>query len=1522
MAHRSPVLIALLLALLLAWVPAGNVHAAVFVVNSAADVVDQNPGDGLCATLSGQCTLRAAVMEANVYPDADTIILPVGTYTLSLPGRMEDGGLTGDLDVLYSLTITGAGGSRDGDPSQTVIQAGNTPYNGIDRVLSLNPLWMNQIQVTLEALTIRYGNNTSAVGSDGYGGGLDWEASGGGRLALYNMVITDNTADYGGGLLTSNESGSADIPVIIERSVFTRNTAANGDGGGLNIGYRMQLTMSDTTVRDNVSQGINNDFGSGGGIYTAGPVTLQSRISGSTFSDNRALGPTASGGGLFLTRTLLLNSTVSGNSAGGSGGGAVLQGAELEHVTVTNNRADADSNNGGTGGGLFQTNYATTSRLRNSLVTGNFAPSAADIGYYNFQLDTANCFGNLTGPASGGLVNGQNGNRTGITDARLGPLANNGGRTQTHALLAGSPALDAGLNAYTSATLDQRGLARRRDSADIDTLSTVDAGAYEAHPSLEDLSDRSMSANATLSIEFNFGDSSQNGFTFTPVSSNTTLVPNSESNIVVVSGSSSSTRRLVIAPAVNQSGSTTITLTASQGGLSTSESFLLTVIATPDLTVTKTHGANFNQGQQGAQYTLTVRNSGSGPTNGSQVSLVDTLPAGLSAVSMTGEGWTCSLAALTCTRSDILAASTAYPAVTLTVNVASNAPTSLTNTAAVSGGGDSTPANNSASDVTGVNLRSDLIITKTHTGSFSQGQSGAAYTLTVRNTGGNASSGLVTVTDAPPPGLTLVDLSGSGWTCTRDTLTCTRSTGLAAGASFPAITATFNVAATAPATLVNTAQVSGGGEINTTNNTASDSASVTQLPDLVVSKSHAGDFRQGQSGAVYQLVVSNTGRGATTQEVTLVDTLPAGLTAAGLSGTGWTCSLELLTCTRADSLAPDSSYPPVTLTAAVAAGAPAAITNRAQVSTPGEVVLGNNSAEDLTTVIQAADLQVSLSHAGNFYQGQPDAAFTLLVSNSGPGPTVETVSLYSGIPAGLTPVYLGGTGWTCSLGTQSCARSDPLDSGGSYPAVTLRVQVARNAPDSLYTQAAVNGGGELDSSNNSAADTAVVEARPDLSVSKSHSGDFRQGQTGASYTITAGNEGYAATSGTVSVTDELPNGLQAAAFSGDGWTCDLASLTCTRADALPAGQSYPPLLLTVNVSADAPPGMINTATVSGGGEVITTNNTALDFTATIQAADLVVSKSHVGHFVQGQTGAAFTLTVENDGPGDSEGLVLLNEILPAGLSLTAISGEGWTCDLQAQTCSRSDALAPGATYPPVQVAVTVAEDAEGVLTNRVEVSGGGELNLLNSSAEDEAEIYALPVITAQPEDLLAADGATASFSAAASGYPAPAVQWQVSSDDGSSWNDLSGQTAPDLALTAALIMDGWRYRAVFTNSLGQIESRGALLNIAIAPEISLHPLDQTVWLGEQAVFTAAAGGHPDPELQWQINRDGSGWQDLPGETGPQLAVTGSYPLNGARYRLLAVNVGGTTASAPARLTVRSFNQFLPLLLDQAAVKMK
>lgn len=634
-----------------------------------------------------------------------------------------------------------------------------------------------------------------------------------------------------------------------------------------------------------------------------------------------------------------------------------------------------------------------------------------------------------------------------------------------------------------------------------------------------------------------------------------------------------------------------------------------------DLTLTKFHAGNFSQGQTSAAYFLVAHNVGPLATSGA-VNVVDTLPQGLAATDLDGPGWNCTLATLTCTRSDALAPGASYPAIRLTVDVDAAAQVLVVNSATVSGGGETSTANDIANDPTTIDNASagpDLTLTKNHAGNFSKGQVGAIYSLIAHNVGAAPTNGAVNVTDVLPASLTLTALSGQGWTCTLATKSCSRSDPLGPGASYPAITLTASVAANAPASVINMATASGGGESNAMNDLAMDPTTIDAASagaDLSMTKSHVGNFNQGQSGT-YTLSVHNIGAASSAGAVTVTDSLPPELTATAMSGSGWTCSLNTTTCARSDALAAGASYPDIALSVNVAPGAPPSVVNTALVGGGGETNTANDAANDPTAIGIAgppADLTIAKNHAGNFTRGQIGATYSLIVQNAGVGPTNGTVTVSDTLPQGLTPTAIAGPGWTCALNPLGCTRSDALATNTGYPAITLTVNVAANAPASVTNTANVSGGGETNTANDAANDPTTIDAPgagPDLTLSKSHIGNFGQGETAASYTLVVHNIGTAATSGVVTVADvlpQLPASMSATAIAGSGWACTLSPLGCTRSDALAAGASYPPITLTVDVTANAPPAAINVATVSGGGETNTGNDVASDPTTILASA--------------------------------------------------------------------------------------------------------------------------------------------------------------------------------------------------------------------------------------------------------------------------------------------------------------------------------
>ena len=378
---------------------AGSVDAATFTVNSTADAVDVNPGDGVCAAASGQCTLRAAVMEANALGGADIITLPAGTYTLTIPGIGENAAATGDLDVTGNLTINGAGAAS------TIVDGG-----GLDRAFDVHV----GATVQLNAITIR-GGHAAGSGTDGAGGGIRNFA---GTLILTNTIVVRNTAVLvGGGLATDSAT----------------------------------VTLVGSTVS-------NNAAGAAGGIYNAGALIVNM----STVASNQAT--SGGGGGIWNSAgtVTMTNSTVSGNSAATTGGGILGNGTVviLTSSTVAGNAAAS-------GGGIFNGNNLN---LRNTIVANSTAggncggnPANPSLSNHNLSSDASCAFG------SAGDLNNAN--------PLLGPLASNGGPTATHALLSGSPAIDAVPAASCTVSTDQRGVTRPQGA-------DCDIGAYEAVPAV------------------------------------------------------------------------------------------------------------------------------------------------------------------------------------------------------------------------------------------------------------------------------------------------------------------------------------------------------------------------------------------------------------------------------------------------------------------------------------------------------------------------------------------------------------------------------------------------------------------------------------------------------------------------------------------------------------------------------------------------------------------------------------------------------------------------------------------------------------------------------------------------------------------------------------------------------------------------------------------------------------------------------------------------------------------------------
>jgi alpha-tubulin suppressor-like RCC1 family protein len=181
-----------------------------------------------------------------------------------------------------------------------------------------------------------------------------------------------------------------------------------------------------------------------------------------------------------------------------------------------------------------------------------------------------------------------------------------------------------------------------------------------------------------------------------------------------------------------------------------------------------------------------------------------------------------------------------------------------------------------------------------------------------------------------------------------------------------------------------------------------------------------------------------------------------------------------------------------------------------------------------------------------------------------------------------------------------------------------------------------------------------------------------------------------------------------------------------------------------------------------------------------------------------------------------------------------------------------------------------------------------------------------PAVTKQPVSVTVNEGQSATFEATASGFPAPTVQWEISTDAGETWSAVEGATSTQLTIASASASeDGHRYRAVFTNTAGSATSQAATLTVKAPPVVTQQPAGVTIEAGENAVFEAAASGFPTPTVQWEISTNGGGtWSAVPGATTPQLTVEkATLAENGHEYRAVFSNPAGNATTSSAKLTV-------------------
>jgi hypothetical protein len=193
-----------------------------------------------------------------------------------------------------------------------------------------------------------------------------------------------------------------------------------------------------------------------------------------------------------------------------------------------------------------------------------------------------------------------------------------------------------------------------------------------------------------------------------------------------------------------------------------------------------------------------------------------------------------------------------------------------------------------------------------------------------------------------------------------------------------------------------------------------------------------------------------------------------------------------------------------------------------------------------------------------------------------------------------------------------------------------------------------------------------------------------------------------------------------------------------------------------------------------------------------------------------------------------------------------------------------------------------------------------------SAGSGTLTIQAAPTILTAPASQTVKAGQSVTFTASASGFPAPTVQWQQSTN-GTNWSSIAGATSTSYTISATTAsQNGYRYRAVFTNSVGSATTAAATLTVQFAPTVTSNPHSATVNAGQTATFTAASTGGPAPTVQWQVSTDGGNtFTNIAGATSTTLTLSGTTASqNGTIYQAVFTNSIGTVTTSRATLTVR------------------
>jgi uncharacterized repeat protein (TIGR01451 family) len=607
----------------------------------------------------------------------------------------------------------------------------------------------------------------------------------------------------------------------------------------------------------------------------------------------------------------------------------------------------------------------------------------------------------------------------------------------------------------------------------------------------------------------------------------------------------------------------------------------------------------------------------------------------------------------------------------------------------------------------------DVTLGKSHVGNFTRGLA-ASYTIPVSNVGiYGPTSGVVTINDTLPTGITPTSAAGPGWTCSvsAQTVSCARSDPLPAASAYPSIAVNALVSQSSPASLTNTAVVGGGGEANLLNDIATDVAIVGSSADMMLTDSGSPNPVVAGSNITYTQAVTNTGPSAA-DNATMVSPIPANTTFVSIAvPAGWSCTTPgvgntgNVVCTNVSLAA--STAGTFNLVVKVAAGTSngTVITDTVSVNSSTADPNSANNAASVSTLVGTSgpDLTVTNAALPNPVQAGANITYTQVVTNTGTS-AATTATFTETTPANTAFVSITPpAGWTCAAFPPQCTDASVAAGASGTFTVVYKVLAGTASGTPITDTVTVNAANQSFGANSATATDIVATAtQADVALATVATPSSVISGNNITYTQAITNNGPAAATG-LSFTEATPVNTTFASVSAPaGWTCTQpavgasGNVNCTTPNL--AAATAADIIVVVNVPTTVTAGTItaNSTVTTTSSDPTAANNSTTVATPVTVACDLAVTNSGTPSPVSAGGTITYTQTVTNSGPSNCSAATF-SEPTPANTTFVSVAavttgGGTWTCPNTAPVACTNPTVVPGS-----KVTITAVYNVNGGL---------------------------------------------------------------------------------------------------------------------------------------------------------------------------------------------------------------------------------